>query len=294
MSSSEKKSQVKPDRMTKAQILNELHNAQDLIEVREKELSLLEKQIKDLNAKKTKLTKQLRISENRIVELEKVNEDLDKKIADLQNTEETIPKDFSVGKSAFRIELYPRQGDYGGKIEHLLTRDKKGLNGLDSDIIMAFISDHLPRKEEDLVETQYATLPAVARDKTETTDHTDTLHIRELNIIPTGAWKATGVVPPDNAFHIQLTLDPSSVITEQAAALNYHVSIYAKRLEGGLRQIIGETKGEIKTANPIKTKVAAEALPPGTYRFEAIGKFNLKEKPTPINVFRESSLISVL
>ena len=280
--------------MTKAQLLNELTNAHDLLEIREKELSLLRKKSTNLKSKATKLANQQQNSKDKIIELENINTRLEKKIADLQHIEETVPEDFSVGRAAFRIELYPRQGHYGGKIEHLLTKDKKGLNGLDSDSIMAFISKHLPRKEEELIETPPATLPAEKVDKSEAIDHTDTLQIRELNIIPTGAWRATGVVPTDSPFHVQLTLDPSNVITEQAGALNYQVSIYAKRLEGGLRQIIGETKGEIKTGNPIKTKVAAAALPAGTYRFEAIGKFNQKERPTPVDVFGESSLISIL
>ena len=294
MSSPEKKSQVKPERMTKAQLLNELTNAHDLVEVREKELSLLRKKLKDLKTKVTKLADQQQNSKNRIIELEKINARLEKKIVDLQHTEETIPEAFSVGRAAFRIELYPRQGHYQGKIEHLLTKDKKVFSGLDNETIISFISRHLPQREEEIIEPVPSEPLAGEVPHVETTGHTDTLHIRELNIIPTGAWRPSGVVPTDSPFHVQLTLDPSNIITEQAAALNYKVSIYAKRLEGGLRQIIGEAKGKIKTANPFKTKVAATALPPGTYRFEAIGKFNQKEKPTPVDVFGESSLISIL
>ena len=96
MSSLERKSQAKLERMTKAQILNELNNAHDLIEVREKELSLLEKKIMDLKTKKNKLAKQLRNSENMILELEKANQDLTEKIDYLQLDEEIIPKDISV------------------------------------------------------------------------------------------------------------------------------------------------------------------------------------------------------
>jgi hypothetical protein len=294
MSSSEKKSQVKPERMTKAQLLNELTNVHKSVEVREKELNLLRKKLNDAKIKEKKLADQHQNLENRIVELEKTNTRLDEKIVDLQHTEETIPQDFSVGRAAFRIELYPRQGHYQGKIEHLLTKDKKVFSGLDNEAIIRFISKHLPPKDEEVTELQPYALPAGAVPHAKATANTDTLQIRELNIIPTGAWRPTAVVPTDSPFHVQLTLDPSNIIKEKTAALNYKVSIYAKRLEGGLRQIIGEVKGEVKTANPFKTKMAASALPTGTYRFEAIGRFNQEEKSKPVDVFGESRLISIL
>jgi hypothetical protein len=295
MSSPAKKSRVKPERMTKAELLDELNNAIKLAESRGKELSLLLKKLNDAKTKEKKLTDQLQNNKKKIVDLEKINARLEEKIIDVKHTEETIPEDFSVGRAAFRIELYPRQGHYQGKIEHLLTRDKKGFSGLDSEIIMGFISKHLPPKEEQVEEPQPDALPAQEAGQVEQNGQTEgTLHIREFNIIPTGAWRPTGVVPTDSPFHVQLTLDPSDIASEQAGGLNYNVSIYAKRLEGGLRKIIGEVKGEVKSTDPFKTKVAATALPSGTYRFEAIGKFKEEEKAKPVDVFGQSSLISIL
>lgn len=294
MSSSQKKSQARFERMTKAQLQEHLISAQNLMEKKEKELSSLRKQFKEAKVKTAKLKEQQQNSENRIIELGKTNADLDKKIADLQHAEETIPEDFSVGRAAFRIELYPRQGHYHGKIEHPLTKDKKVFSGLDNESIMAFISKHLPQKEEEPIEAHPATLPAVAVAKIETADQTESTQIREFNIIPTGAWRPTAVIPPDSPFHVQLTLDPSRLMKKQTTALNYNLSIYAKRLEGGFRQAIGEVKGEIKTSTPFKTKIAFAPLPSGTYRFEAVGTMNEKDKQLPVDVFRESSLINIL
>jgi hypothetical protein len=295
MSSLERKSQAKLGRMTKAELLNELNNAIGLAEGRGKELSLLLKKLNDAKTKEKKLTDQLQNNKKKIVDLEKINARLEEKIIDVQHTEEMIPEDFSVGRAAFRIELYPRQGHYQGKIEHLLTRDKKGFSGLDNEVIMGFISEHLPPKEEQVEEPQPDALPAKEADQVETNGQTtEALHIREFNIIPTGAWRPTGVVPTNSPFHVQLILDPSDIATEQAGRLNYNVSIYAKRLEGGHRKIIGEVKGEVKSTDPFKTKVAATALPTGIYRFEAIGKFKEEEKAKPVDVFGKSSLISIL
>lgn len=294
MSSSQKKSEAKFDRMTKAQLQEQLIDAQNLAKKREKELSSLRKQLKEAKGKTTKLEEEQQNSDKRIIELEKTNADLDEKIADLQHAEETIPEDFSAGRAAFRIELYPRQGHYHGKIEHPLTKDKRGFSGLDNESIIAFISKHLPQEEEEPIEAPPSTLPAVAAAKIEATDQTKSTQIREFKIIPTGAWRPTAVIPHDSPFHVQLTLDPSELMKEQDNALNYNLSIYAKRLEGGFRQTIGEVKGEIKTSTPIKAKIASAPLPSGTYRFEAVGTMNEKEKKLPIDVFRESSFINIL
>jgi hypothetical protein len=50
--------------------------------------------------------------------------------------------------STFRLEFYPRQGNYVGKIEHTLSQDKKVLKGLDQRAITDFITTHLPRVTE--------------------------------------------------------------------------------------------------------------------------------------------------
>lgn len=50
--------------------------------------------------------------------------------------------------ATFRIDLYPRQGHYVGKIEHTLSQDKKPLKELDQETIMNFITSHLPQAVE--------------------------------------------------------------------------------------------------------------------------------------------------
>ena len=294
MSSSQKKSQAKLEHMTKAQLQKELTDAYDLVEEREKELNLLQKKLKEAKSKTAKLKGQRQKLENRLAELDKRNADLNEKISDLQPTEETISEDFSVGRAAFRIELYPRQGHYHGKIEHPLTKDKKVFSGLDNESIIAFISKHLPQKEQEPIEAQPAILPKAAVAEAITADQKEHKQIRNLNIIPSGAWRSTGVIPHDSPFHVQLTVDPSELMKQKDTALNYKLSVYAKRLGGGFRQTIGEVEGEIKTSALFKTKIASAPLPSGTYRFEAVGTMNEKEKQSSIDIFRKSSLINVL
>lgn len=294
MSSLERKSKAKLERMTKAQLQKELNDAYDLVDAHENELNSLQKKLVEEKSKTRKLKEQQQNAENRIVELENSNADLNKKIADLHPVDETISEDFSIGRAAFRIEIYPRQGHYHGKIEHPLTKDKKVFSGLDNDSIISFISKHLPQKEEEHMKAQHANLPLEAVPKIETAHQPESKQIQDLKIIPTGAWRPTSVIPHDTAFHVQLTVDPSKLMKEHVNELNYKLSIHAKRLDGGFRQTIGEVTGEIKSPTPFKTKIASAPLPSGTYRFEAVGTMREKKKQFSTDVFRESSLINVL
>ena len=294
MSPSPQKSQTKYERFTKAQLKEELIVSKNVIEKMDKELNSLRKQLKEAEDQKTKLKAQQQDLEDRIIELETTNADLNEKMVELENDEESIPEDFSAKRSAFQIQLYSRQGHYEGKIEHPLTKHKKRLIGLDNESIVAFISEHLPEKDEEPTEAQSATFPVAEVDNTETTDETESTQIKEFNIIPAGAWRPTAVIPSESPFLIQLTLEPSKLMKEQDTALDYKLSILAKRLEGGFRQIIGEVKGEIKTDTPFKTKISSAPLPSGTYRFEAVGTMSQKDKQLSIDAFRKSSLINVL
>jgi DNA repair exonuclease SbcCD ATPase subunit len=95
------------------------------LEKQEKELLTLRK---DLENAKTKIT-ELKKREKKLVtlhkDLENKNKSLIEQIADLQKTEETFPVYSGSSKASFRIDLYPHEGHYQGKVVHLLTKEKK-------------------------------------------------------------------------------------------------------------------------------------------------------------------------
>jgi hypothetical protein len=113
----------------------------------------------------------LRKSEQQIQELKKEIKALQEKIADYEKQSpiekeprEEIEEDLAASKATFIIHLYPRQGNYHGKIGHPLTRDKSVLSGLNKDAIFAFISKHLPQQEEEDISAKKAGLRIPSED----------------------------------------------------------------------------------------------------------------------------------
>ena len=147
----EKSNGSRNGRKTKAQLQEELDKtreerdeAQDLLKVKENRLAECQKQRKQAEVTIENLQEKLAEYESELAQTEQAQEE-----EVIEESEETASEDISASKATFRIDLYPRQGHYQGKIEHPLTRDKQVLSGLDQKVIAEFISKHLPQPEEE-------------------------------------------------------------------------------------------------------------------------------------------------
>ena len=159
-SKSRKRGVIAPNnKKTKLQLQEELSEVQDALKKQENEISecrgkLQQAQdelanLKELQAKlnlSEDAERRLQVSEThehqlaeRILELEKVIEFLKGKFVDAEHWDKAISKDILSQKASYRIDLYRYQGQYQGKIEHILTKDKKAFTGLDGIAIIEFM-----------------------------------------------------------------------------------------------------------------------------------------------------------
>jgi hypothetical protein len=316
MNPSEKKRAKKNDRRTKAQLLKELENAHNKLDRRGNKLTDCQKKLAKAEAEistwkeksiEFELMKiQLENNQQKLVsyqhDLKGKNQKNGKEVAGLQEANAKlepsnghVPGGISKAKATFRIDLYPRQGHFQGKIVHPLTKDDRVLKGLDMNAIMEFITDHLPRQEDETTAprktaTQTKELP-VAGMKPE---YSSTLQLRDLKIIPAGASSPSNVLRSGQTFQVALTLDPTKAVAEYGASMAYKINIYTKRLGGGSRQMAGAVSGSIESADLLTAIVASAPLSSGTYKIEADASFNPSIGETEMTaVLKESNLVHV-
>lgn len=255
--------------------------------------------------------RKLRDSENRNLELEGKIQELGKTIDSLQDKlavseerEETISEDIPSPKASYHIDLYPHQGHYQGRIEHLLTKDKKVFTGLDQAAIFEFISRHLPQIERGAEKTKPTPVqlkPAVEKVEEpplekvlEAERMPGEVRLSDLKVIPVGSDRPSTVLRHDQPFEVFITLDLTNIVLPSEGSVEQTVTIYAKPLGGGSHQIVGEARGILKSAEESSLKMEAKALPAGTYRLEASATFDLPTgAPVPFGSYLKGSLLYV-
>jgi len=220
--------------------------------------------------------------EQKIVLLESTVEELQAKLTSKEKDYVVLPEEGAAPKSSFRIDLYPHQGHFRGKIEHMLSKDKKVFSNLNEPGILDFMYSHLPRAQEGVKAADRESLPAG-------TLPADRASIEEMKIVP-----AT-VIHHRQPFQVQLTAAISEKLKEPARQIRYKASVFAKKLaRGGERQLIAETENTLAEAGTFAIHVAPNVLSPGFYRLEVAVSFNAeKGEPSPIAAFLESGLIEV-
>lgn len=258
---------TKNGRKTKAQLQEELDKtreerdeARELCKEQERELTEYQQRQQKAETTIESLQEKLAKYETEKAQTEETQEDIS------EEPEDVTLEDISASKATFRIDLYPRQGHYQGKIEHLLTKQKRAFSGLDQDVIMDFISSHLPQ-----VDKQSPSSEAMTR--------------LDVNI-------PTKIVPHDQPFQILLTLDLSN-IAESDMPLGYEASVYAKPLIGA-RQIIGKVHNIITAPEVVSLDMTARIPQAGTYCIEAVLTSSVSEGiPAPYTDFVENGLLQV-
>lgn len=317
MNASDKKVPKKTDRRTKAQLLEELEKAHSTINGHEKKLTDFQKKLAkaeaDIAAWEQKSTELKLIKmqlENNQKKIEKYRRDLkseakekesavmglQKDIEAPEESKKAIPGGISTAKATFRIDIYPRQGHFQGKIVHPLTKDYRILKGLDMNAILDFISEHLPRAEEQ------ASYPQISATQLEEpipaaepqSESSGILKLRDINVFPAGASIASNVIKSGQTFQVNLTFDPTEALVEGGGSTAYKINVYAKRLESGSRQIAGAVSGNIKSADIFTATVASAPLSSGTYKIETDACLNPSNGRGEVTaVFKESDLIHV-
>jgi hypothetical protein len=100
------------------------------------------------------------------------------------------------------------------------------------------------------------------------------LRLFELAAMSTDSDQPCQILSADTPFRVRLSLDLTGVVRPPDVPLDCITSIYAKRLGGGSRQILGEARDAIKLSDKAMVEVRRLTLSPGLYRLYALVQLN--------------------
>ncbi|MGD8992842.1 MAG: hypothetical protein PVI00_15405 [Desulfobacterales bacterium] len=299
-SKSRKRGQTTPNtKKTKLQLQEELSEVHNTLKKQENELSECRGKLKQAQDELANLTelratlsqsedaeKRLQVSEThehqlsqRISELEKVIEFLIDKFEAAEHRDKAISQDIISQKASYRIDLYRYQGQYQGKIEHILTKEKKAFTGLDGIAIIEFMSRHLPQGEQKVEKTEpHVAQPIPPGETVEGSIDTEPISgplqgLSDLRIFPVGADTPINTLSQKQIFEVHVDVDLTDVVMPEDESIEKTLTIYAKRL-GGPLEIIGEARSIPVSSKKRTFKMIGKSLPVGSYRLEAFLTFN--------------------
>jgi hypothetical protein len=96
------------------------------------------------------------------------------------------------------------------------------------------------------------------------------LRVSELVAVPLGSDVPQYNFSANEAFDVRLVLDLTEVKKSPSVSFEYTVTIWAKKLGIGARQIVGEARGTVTLADQVPCTVKAIINSQGAYRLEAI------------------------
>jgi len=123
------------------------------------------------------------------------------------------------------------------------------------------------------------------------------LRLFDLAAMTTDNDQPCRVLPAGKPFRVRLSLDLTGVVRPLHVPLDCTTSIYAKRLGGDLRQLIGDARDAIKPSDKVTVQVLGLALPPGLYRLEAVVRINLpalaSQAPAGLTAMSSGGLLQI-
>ena len=306
---------------TKLQLQEELGEAQDALKKQENALSeCLGKlrQAQDELANLKELHEKVKIAEDferklhvfethehqlaeRISELDEIIEFLKGKFEAAEHWDKAISQDILSQKSSYRIDLYRYPGQYQGKIEHIQTKDKKALTGLDGIAIIEFMSRHLPQIEDKVEKIEpHVTQPVPPGETVEDFINSERIsgplqRLSDLRIIPVGADTPITALSQNQIFEVHVNADLTDVIMPEDESIEKTLTVYAKRL-GGPYEIIGEVRSVPVSSGKRTFKMIGKSLSAGAYRLEAFLTFSRPPgvaASLPTGFFLKGSILNV-
>lgn len=213
------------------------------------------KEIKGLNAQLETAESQKRQSDQKIKELQK---SLDAMKSPAHLAEEAIqPKqEYKGAKSTFRIEIYKRQGELLGRIEHPLSLEKQSFTGVDEAKIIQFISKHLPVSGEP--------------EKSIAEDRKAELEITDFKIMLASGKPLQHVLLKGQSYYFDFNFDSSGIVIGAENPLQFDVSIFGKNMQSGAKLLLGQTRLRYADGGKHAVNIGGVPLPTGTYRLELL------------------------
>jgi hypothetical protein len=279
--------------------LKELEKSNDELKAR------LRKSEQDASNQVENFKKGLEVSEReRSGLMEKIGQ-LEKEIDSLKSQpdagephEEDITEPIAISKSSFRIDIYPYQGHYQGKIEHLLSKDKKAFKGLDQNAIKEFISRHLPSPDENHKDAKPSGAFRIALEKSDEKDAKATVpNLSELKIIRPDTESSCRTLYHDQSFQVRAHFDLAEFNLDTKGPVEHQIIVYANSLEGKPRYTVAQAKGTIRSRDEATVRMMGAAPPEGTYRLGAFVTLSSPRAPRhlkPMRSFYSGELFHVL
>ena len=234
---------------------------------------------------------------DKIQQLEETNDSLKNQLPTGQQQEEAISKSIPTSKASFRIDIYPYQGHYQGKIEHLLSKAKKPFKGLDENAIKDFISQHLPTPDENHKEAKTEGAFRIALGKSDIAATTAKIpNLSGLKIIRTDDELPCNTLYHGQSFEVQACVDLADFNFDSKGPVKHQITVYANSLEGKPRYTLAEAKGIINSFDEATIKMMGKAPPEGTYRLDAFVALSSSKGPSqqkPIRSFYTGELFHV-
>ena len=219
--------------------------------------------------------------QRRILELEEIERTLRSRL-------EEPPEAIEASKATFKIEIYPRNGGYHGRIQHLLSKDQKTFKGLDKETIYEFLHSHRPQSESE-----------VKSDRTGESDEAmvirDVLQIRSLELHAPRASHPGMLLPSNVPFRGVLSFDtPGTAPDAKHRALEYDIQVLARRIGAHDKHLVAERHTTTTWGDLTSEHFDELVLKTGTYRFETIVRYRAGGgEATPMIAFHESDPIRV-
>ena len=117
--------------------------------------------------------------------------------------------------------------------------------------------------------------------------------LRELEVLAIDSDTSPNLLQRDQPFDLRLTLDLTSVYLPHNTALSYSATAYAKCLDDGSHQIIGEAYDQITPTDTFVITIASKGLPAGLYRLETAVALNVLPDDPDVTATMEGSLLQV-
>ena len=92
------------------------------------------------------------------------------------------------------------------------------------------------------------------------------LRVRELKVVARGTASHRNILPSQQPFDVQLTVDLTGQAELSDDSLEYAVHIYAEGLEDHARHTLAEARGAITARESITITAQGKTIPQGTYR----------------------------
>ena len=249
--------------------------------LRDKVIALEEKASQKIKEAQTEVREAERIQQNLHIEIKTLQKKIKEQEEDLLTLRraESVEKDISGSKAAFRIDFYPQPEGYQGKIRNLLTTQTSAFIGLDQSTIMKFMSGYLEKLKNKNASPKNTVIEYTKKTQQAPVNVYKQPRIIDIKTKPLESNLFKRSFSDKQRFDIILQVDSSKVKSDDLP-LKAKATAIIKKLGSKERNVIGEIEYTLPSTDIYPITIESRPLPVGHYRLEAIMTFTLPKGDT--------------